>query len=213
MSRLWRAFWDWYERNYALNLSVAVGLFMLQLIHLYWLSAEVVLQRLTGLRAYNFGVHGRGPYEYLQILKTFALPAVLLLFSSLRGGSGERQGEAQSGPAGWFNRWTPGGADVDEGDGAGGGTPSMFAIAFRIFVTSAFVSHDGYLGGTMRSCLIEAFCAFAKSSTRFGSASRGRSVQAKPFAALNSAGALKIVSAPICSRIASRSVCWRCMRA
>jgi lysophospholipase L1-like esterase len=33
-----------------------------------------VLQRRTGLRTYNFGVPARGPYEYLQILKTFALP-------------------------------------------------------------------------------------------------------------------------------------------
>jgi hypothetical protein len=33
-----------------------------------------VLQRLTGLRTYNFGVPARGPYEYLQILKAFALP-------------------------------------------------------------------------------------------------------------------------------------------
>jgi hypothetical protein len=33
-----------------------------------------VLQRLSGRRTYNFGIPGRGPYEYLQILKTFALP-------------------------------------------------------------------------------------------------------------------------------------------
>jgi len=46
-------------------------------------------------------------------LKTFALPAILLLFSSLRGGSPERNGEAQSGPAGWFNRGTPGGMDLE----------------------------------------------------------------------------------------------------
>jgi putative membrane protein len=46
-------------------------------------------------------------------LKTFALPAVLLLFSSLRGGSAEREGEGPSGPGGWFNRWTPGGTDLE----------------------------------------------------------------------------------------------------
>src|SRR6185503_19537591 len=97
--------------------------------------------------------------------------------------------------------------DVGEGAGAGGATPSRLAIAMRIWLISAFVSHAAYLGGTIRSCLTEAPCAFANNSTRFGSASRGRSVQAKPLAALNSAGALKIVSAPICCRIARRSVC------
>jgi hypothetical protein len=41
-----------------------------------------MLQRMTGLRAYNFGVPGRGPYEYLEILKAFALqksPRVVIL--------------------------------------------------------------------------------------------------------------------------------------
>jgi hypothetical protein len=74
MSRLWRAFWDWYERNYALNLSVAVGLFMLQLIHLYWLSAEVVLQRLTGTGHF----HLTGPLQFLILLVDYTeIPALL----------------------------------------------------------------------------------------------------------------------------------------
>jgi hypothetical protein len=42
-----RTFFDWYERHYTLNVSIAAGLFMLQLVHLYWLSAHVVALRLT----------------------------------------------------------------------------------------------------------------------------------------------------------------------
>ena len=45
-----------------------------------------------------------------------------------------------------------------------------------------------------------------------GSASRGRSVQANPFAASKRAGALRIVAGPICLRMARSSVCWRAMR-
>lgn len=39
-------FWDWYERNYAINVSVATFLFVLQLVHLTWLSLHVVATRL-----------------------------------------------------------------------------------------------------------------------------------------------------------------------
>jgi hypothetical protein len=43
-----RRFWEWYERHYVVNVAVALGLFALQLVHLFWLSAEVVAERLTG---------------------------------------------------------------------------------------------------------------------------------------------------------------------
>ncbi|CAA9568803.1 MAG: hypothetical protein AVDCRST_MAG87-2204 [uncultured Thermomicrobiales bacterium] len=48
LRRLWNTFFGWYERHYTLNVGVAAGLFLLQLVHLYWLSADVVAQRLTG---------------------------------------------------------------------------------------------------------------------------------------------------------------------
>jgi hypothetical protein len=41
-------FFEWYERHYTLNIAIAAGLFLLQLVHLYWLSAHVVALRLTG---------------------------------------------------------------------------------------------------------------------------------------------------------------------
>lgn len=42
----WERFWAWYERFYAINVSVAAGLFALQVIHLVWLFTDVVLVRL-----------------------------------------------------------------------------------------------------------------------------------------------------------------------
>lgn len=46
-------------------------------------------------------------------LKAFALPAIVLMVSSLLGRSATRAGEPQGGPAGWFNRWTPGAMDLE----------------------------------------------------------------------------------------------------
>lgn len=45
---MWQKFWAWYERNYTLNISIAFGLFILQLWHLVWLGGDVVVGRLTG---------------------------------------------------------------------------------------------------------------------------------------------------------------------
>lgn len=39
-------FWAWYERNYLLTLGFSTGLFVLQVAHLYWLTAHVVALRL-----------------------------------------------------------------------------------------------------------------------------------------------------------------------
>ena len=40
-------FFAWYERNYALNVGIAAFLFVLQLVHLYWLGAEPISLRLV----------------------------------------------------------------------------------------------------------------------------------------------------------------------
>jgi hypothetical protein len=41
-----KRFWAWYERHYTLNISIAAGLFVLQLLHLWWLGADVIALRL-----------------------------------------------------------------------------------------------------------------------------------------------------------------------
>ena len=45
---MWNKFWNWYERNLALNLGISAFLFTLQLGHLLWLLLDVVIPKLTG---------------------------------------------------------------------------------------------------------------------------------------------------------------------
>lgn len=44
----WGRFWNWYNNNLMENTIVAAVLFTWQLVHLYWLTADVVMTRLIG---------------------------------------------------------------------------------------------------------------------------------------------------------------------
>jgi len=46
---MWGRFWQWYERNYTANVVIATIIFVLQLVHLYWLFTHAVLLRLYGV--------------------------------------------------------------------------------------------------------------------------------------------------------------------
>ena len=46
--RLWQRFWEWYERNYRLNVAFASILFLLQLNHLLWMAADPAASRIGG---------------------------------------------------------------------------------------------------------------------------------------------------------------------
>lgn len=48
MKRIYNSFFHWYERHYLLNISIAAFLFILQLLHLYWLAADVIALKLVG---------------------------------------------------------------------------------------------------------------------------------------------------------------------
>jgi hypothetical protein len=70
----WRRFFDWYERNYTINISVAAGLFVLQLVHLYWLTADVVAQRLFDESYFNpDGIF----YAFILVVDYTEIPALL----------------------------------------------------------------------------------------------------------------------------------------
>jgi hypothetical protein len=87
LTRLWNAFWAWYERHYLLNVGIASLLFLLQLVHLYWLGAEPISLRLVDESFFS-------PSGLLQYLIFFidyteipALVAVSLLYvNELRQG-------------------------------------------------------------------------------------------------------------------------------
>lgn len=68
------SFWAWYERHYTLNVSLAVGFFALQLIHLYWLTGHVVAQRLFGYPFFSPG----GIWQHVIVLIDYTeIPALI----------------------------------------------------------------------------------------------------------------------------------------
>jgi hypothetical protein len=69
-----QAFFDWYERHYTLNVTFAALLFVLQLVHLYWLSADVIAQRLVGESFFS----PTGAFYYaILIIDYTEIPALL----------------------------------------------------------------------------------------------------------------------------------------
>jgi hypothetical protein len=44
----WGKFWSWYNKHLTLNISIAAGLFVLQLVHLTWLGLHVIAFKLVG---------------------------------------------------------------------------------------------------------------------------------------------------------------------
>jgi hypothetical protein len=84
---MWDRFWRWYERHYLLNVAFASGLFVLQLVHLYWLGADPIATRLTGDALF----HPSGVVRYLIFFVDYteipALVAVSLVYvNELRSG-------------------------------------------------------------------------------------------------------------------------------
>ncbi len=68
-------FFAWYKRNYKLNLYVTSVLFAWQLVHLYWLTADVVLFRLFGQEFWNVGKAGS---FFISIVDYTEIPALIL---------------------------------------------------------------------------------------------------------------------------------------
>jgi hypothetical protein len=74
MRRVWVGFWAWYERHYALNLTLSLGLFLLQLVHLFWLTTNIVALRLLGQSFFEF----TGIWQYIIIAVDYTeIPALL----------------------------------------------------------------------------------------------------------------------------------------
>jgi len=84
---IWRNFWEWYERTYALNVSIALGLFLIQIIHLIWLFGEVVWSKAFGVPLFTF----TGIWETIIVLVDYTeIPAILsvslIYINELRNG-------------------------------------------------------------------------------------------------------------------------------
>jgi hypothetical protein len=53
IERMFKTFWDWYNKHLFFNTALASFLFTLQLVHLYWLTTHVVLGKLTGVSYFD----------------------------------------------------------------------------------------------------------------------------------------------------------------
>ncbi|MBI2674377.1 MAG: hypothetical protein HYX22_01405 [Candidatus Yanofskybacteria bacterium] len=80
-------FWNWYEENLRINIGIAAGLFVWQLIHLSWLTTDIVFERLFSSSLLNIS----GFWEYAIIAVDYTeIPALitvsLIYINELRQG-------------------------------------------------------------------------------------------------------------------------------
>ena len=81
-------FWNWYKKNLLLNQVIVAVLFGWQILHLFWLTTNVVIGRLLGSSPFDPSESYR---FFLIIADYFEIPALisgtLLYFYSLKKGS------------------------------------------------------------------------------------------------------------------------------
>lgn len=87
MKRYINQFWNWYEENLHLNIGIAAGLFVWQLVHLIWLTTDVMFERLFSFALFNLS----GVWEYFIIVVDYTeIPALitvsLIYINELRRG-------------------------------------------------------------------------------------------------------------------------------
>ncbi|MDD9867747.1 MAG: hypothetical protein OXU73_00175 [Candidatus Campbellbacteria bacterium] len=80
-----KKFWQWYEKTERVQITLAFFLFILQIIHLVWLSGEVVIPRLFGVSLFSI----EGIYAVLiAVIDYIEIPALitvnLVYINSLR---------------------------------------------------------------------------------------------------------------------------------
>ncbi|HEY8108750.1 MAG TPA: hypothetical protein VIF43_01955 [Patescibacteria group bacterium] len=70
----------WYERHYQLAVTVSALLFLTQLVHLYWLSAHVVAQRLVGESYWTLAPFWQAALSAADYLEIPALVSTSILY-------------------------------------------------------------------------------------------------------------------------------------
>lgn len=89
--RMWNSFWNWYERTYTLNISIALGLFLLQIVHLAWLLGAVIIEKLFGAPLFEF----TGLWQNLIVLVDYTEIPALLSVSLVYIAAIRKEGEAK----------------------------------------------------------------------------------------------------------------------
>lgn len=69
-----RIMWEKYQKRYSLYTGITAGIFLLQIVHLYWLTTHVVVYRLAGVALFN-------PNDFWQlviiVVDYLEIPAIL----------------------------------------------------------------------------------------------------------------------------------------
>ena len=68
-------FFLWYKKNYKLNLYITAGLFVWQLVHLYWMTTNIIGLRLFGYEFWNIGKIGN---IFISFVDYTEIPALIL---------------------------------------------------------------------------------------------------------------------------------------
>lgn len=69
-----KSFWHWYNKHLFLNTSIAAGLFTIQLVHLYWLTTDVVFFKLTGHQYFPVNIFWQ---NILVLVDYTEIPAII----------------------------------------------------------------------------------------------------------------------------------------
>ena len=74
MKKYINQFWRWYEDKLHINIGVAAFLFVWQLVHLFWLTTDIVFERLFSFALLNIS----GFFEYFIIAADYTeIPALI----------------------------------------------------------------------------------------------------------------------------------------
>lgn len=80
VSLWWRALTDWLDRHYLAALVVTTVAFILQIFHLYWLFAAVIMEKLTGQSWFSFPKDLNFIYVVADYLEVPALISTSILY-------------------------------------------------------------------------------------------------------------------------------------
>ena len=75
-----RWFWAWYERNYALNITIAAALFTLQIVHLIWLTGQPLWSMVFGSPLFEIDPSYSWPLLLVDFTEIPALVTVSLVY-------------------------------------------------------------------------------------------------------------------------------------
>ena len=67
-------FFRWYQRNYKKNLYLATALFVGQLVHLYWMTTNIILLRIFGHEFWHVGHFGN---LLISLVDYTEIPAII----------------------------------------------------------------------------------------------------------------------------------------